>query len=223
VKTTNKSSGGGNGTTPPGAFVSAFADADALKKATAAKLGKLKSSTERASAELVLQKPLSTWFFMTPDDDDMLFSGGTWTDPETKELYFVVPDMWNHSQLEGAVRPTLFVPYVTAAVEGPQVRGIWPVSSATGNTYTDSIHAEVLPKSRVAWVRIWTVKRLQKYRFQEAEDDYGKPTWLEKTIFEQLDIVFPSKRQIQNEGHEVIERLRGRNRSNPPAPAVDPN
>lgn len=225
MKTNSKSSIEGNGATPPaGAFVSAFADAEALKKATAAKLGKLKSSAETAAAaEIVLQKPLATWFFRTPTDDDMLFSGGTWTDPETKELYFVVPGMWSHSQLEGAVRPTLFVPYVTAAIDGPTVHGIWAVSSALGNTYTDSIHAEVLPRSQIAWVRTWTVRLTQKYRFQEAEDDHGEPVWLEKTIFEQLDIVFPNKRQIQSEEPEIIERLKGRKRTKTLTQPADPN
>jgi hypothetical protein len=213
MKTNGKSAGESNGTTPL-AFVSAFADAEALKKATAAKLGRLKVSMETAPAEVILQRPLPTWFFRTPNDDDMLFAGGTWLEPETKELFFITPDMWDCSQLEGAVRPTLFVPYVTAAIEGPSLHGIWPVSTIPGNTYTDSIHGEVLPNSRATWVRTWTTPRTtKKYRWQAAEDDYGEAIWLPKTIFEQLDIVFPEKRQIHNEEHEVIQRLKGRSQS----------
>jgi hypothetical protein len=210
-----------NGAAAP-EIISAFADAEALKKATAAKLGRLKASMEAASTEVILQRPLPTWFFRTPDDDDMLFPGGTWLDPENKELFFVMPNMWGHSQLDGAVRPTLFVPYVTAAIEGPSIHGIWTVSSVLGNT--DSIHADVLPPSRTTWVRTWTVQRTKKYRCQKAEEDYGEPTWLPKTIFQLLDIVFPLKRQIHNEEHEVIRRLEGRNRATPRAQmAVDPN
>jgi hypothetical protein len=216
----------GNGTAappPPSGTGSIFDDAESLKKSTAAKLGKLRASAETASAEVILQRPLSTWFFRTPEDDGMLFSGGTWQDPETKELYFVVPEMWGHSQLEGAVRPTLFVPYVTAATEGPSVHGIWPVSTAMGNTYTDSVHSRILPASRVAWVRTWTSMTAKKYLCQKAEDDYGEPIWLAKTIFEQLGIVFPRKRQIQADEDEIIGRLKGRKRTNTQDPDPDAN
>ena len=203
--------------------MSAFADAEALKQATAAKLGKLKTSMETAPAEIVLQKPLATWFFRTPADDAMLFPGGTWQDPVTSELYFVSPVMWEHEQLEGAVRPTLFVPHVTAATEGPSIHGIWAVSTVGGNTYTDSIHSEVLPKSRVAWVRTWTTRTSKKYRWSEAEDDYGEPIWLPKTIYEQLDMVFPEKKQIQHEQHDVIRRLKGLKKTDTKVGAGDPN
>jgi hypothetical protein len=196
--------------------VSAFADAEALKKATAAKIGKLKSSVE--SAEIILQKPTTKMFFMTPDDDEMLFAGMTWLDPETNELNFVAPNMWEHKHLAGVIRPTLFVPYVTAADEGEPVHGIWAISTLAGNSYTDSIHSRVLPKSRVTWVRTWTVPSTKIYDCCPAEDDYGKPNWLQKTIFEQLDIVFPQKRQIQDEEHPIIRVLAGRKqKSEPPS------
>jgi hypothetical protein len=188
--------------------VSAFADAEALKKATAAKIGKLKSPAE-TSAGIVLQRPLSKWFFMTPDDDEMLFSGGTWLDPETKELYFVTPNMWENKHLVGAIRPTLFVPYVTASAEGEPVHGIWPISTLP-NSYNDSLHTRILPQSRVTWVRVWTLITIKEYTYEPAEDDYGKPTWLAKTIFEQLEIVFPPKRQIQDDDHHIIGVLAGR-------------
>lgn len=214
-----------NGATAPPAAPrkkrgSIFDDVESLKKVTAANINKLKEKTSAASASIILGRPNKKWFFRVPDDDGDMFAGGVWEDPDNRELYYVSPELWEHDQLVGSVRSVLFVPYVTVGSEsGASVHGIWPVSTASGNTYTDSLHREILPLARVSWVRIWADTRAKKYRCQPAEDDYGDPSWLPKTIFQQLSEVFPEKMQVLEDDHPLIDDLRGRKR--PTASAKD--
>ena len=102
----------------------------------------------------------------------------------------------------------LFVPYVTAALEGvPAVHGVWPVSTTPGNTYCDTAQ-EIVEKSRLLWVRMWSNNLKKIYRWKPSDKDFGEPKFLEMTIFEQLKILFGGKKEILGEDHPVIQRLR---------------
>jgi hypothetical protein len=193
----------GNGATVPAASI--FDDVEKLKRETAAKLG---SRTTDGAPELTLGRPCKTWIFRTPKDEDQLFAGAVWEDPDTRITYFVAPDLWELDDFEGALKPVIFVPYVTAAVDTAPIYGVWPVSTTPGNSYCESAQ-DVVERARHSWGRTWPVLTKQIYRWKPSEKDYGEPKWLDLTIFAQLKILFKDKREILSEDHSVIRRCRG--------------
>jgi hypothetical protein len=193
-----------NGATEP-KQASIFDDIEALKRETAAKLSG--RHTADGDPELVLGKPRKTWIFRT--DGTQLFTGAVWEDPDTQITYFVAPRLWDLDDFDGALKPVIFVPYVTAAIDTPAIHGVWPVSTTPGNSYCDSAQ-EPLEKSRHMWIRMWSNNIKKIYRWKPSEQDYGEPKFLDKPIFEQLRVLFKDKRELIDVNHSVIQRLRGR-------------
>jgi hypothetical protein len=187
----------------PGGRRSIFADVEALKVATAAKLGETRRV---AGTELVLHKPKASWYFRTPVDQAMLFPGAVWEDPDNRDLlHFIGPNLWDLEDFEGAWKPVTFVPYVTAGP--PPIHGVWPVSTIGGNTYNSTAWEAVIV-SRTQWVRMWTVRQKGIYRHRISDTDFGEPQWSGLTIFEQLEIAFKD-RETLFETDPLIARLRG--------------
>jgi hypothetical protein len=185
---------------------SIFDDIEALKRETAAKLSSRQPADD--GSELVLGKPRKTWFFRTPSGDGELLTGTLWEDPDTQIAYYVAPRLWDLDDFDGALKPVIFVPYVTAAIDAPAIHGVWPVSTTPGNTFCDSAQ-EVVAQSRRAWVRMWSNNTKKIYRWKPSEHDYGAPKFLDKPIGEQLKILFKD-RELYDESHPIIQRLRGR-------------
>jgi hypothetical protein len=194
--------------TPPPAAAAArsrktsiFRDAEALIALTNAKLGEVR---QVSSIELVLGRPKKTWYFRTPVDTTQLFCGSVWEDPDDKTIYYVSPDLWDLDDFEGALKPCLFAPFVTA--DGT-IHGVWPLGTQVNNTYNSSA-MRILEESRSQWLRMWTVQAKGIFRRQFAQRDYGEPKFLDMSIHGMLEQVF-TDREILDEDHPVIARLRG--------------
>jgi hypothetical protein len=169
-----------NGATAP-KQASIFDDVEKLKRETAAKLSGRRASD--GTPELTLGRPRKTWIFRTPKDEEQLFAGAVWEDPDTRITYFVAPSLWELDDFERALKPVLFVPFVTAAIDAPSMYGVWPVSTTSGNTYCDTAQ-DAVEQSRHVWGRTWPVLGKQIYRWKPSEKDYGEPKWLNLSIFD---------------------------------------
>jgi hypothetical protein len=156
-------------------------------------------------SKVPVRKPQKQEFVRVHPDDAMMLASAIYEDKETRDFYFVAPNMM--PIMLGVASPAILV----TALSRQNVTFIWPVKVANDNGNQNDWFDTAQQGCELAkkkWVRLAADMSLGGYRIYEAQGQLSEPEWPAKTLQELLEVAFRGK-VIDSEDHPVIRRLRG--------------
>lgn len=188
-----------------GAGKSVFSDIAALRSA-------YNSSARISSVELLIsmdvRKPKKTEWFRVHPSDEMQLIAGVHEDQETREVYFIAPNMLPEMQELGVVTPAILHLAITRQNVPMIFLAKLPAEGSSGNSWYDTA-LTAAARAKQKWTRMAADMSLGAYRLWDSLDELQEPSWPDKPFNELLEVAFKN-RVIDNTDHPVIKKLMGR-------------
>jgi len=182
-----------------------FNDLEALQEAM--KDHGLTDTTEEVLLRVPVRKPMKHEYFRVRAGEDNTFNTILFEDKETREIYFVAPNMIPKLRSVGDVFIATLVLFMTKQ----KVLGIFPLKVGADSLVRSGWQATAMQAAELAkanWVRIQADMALAGYRVMKAKGDLGEPEWPETPFKELLNLAFKD-RVIDTEDHPVFNKLLG--------------
>jgi hypothetical protein len=180
-----------------------------------ADIGKLRLSygdcvvgTREVVSKIPVRKPARHEFVRTHASDDMSLITYVFEDKDTREIYFVPPEMtWSMFAL-GELLTVKLIPAVTKQGVALLIPAKLP-NEGTAATGWHETMLVAIERAKKSWIRVSADMALGAYRVFEAVGDLGEPDFPDLSLSQMLEIGFAG-RVIDSEEHAVFKKLVGR-------------
>jgi len=184
---------------------SIFADLDALRLPYGeSALGGAKEVLLR----IPVRKPQRQEFFRIHPDPAMSLTTAIFEEKDTREFYFVSPDMMGSLTELGDISPVVLMLAKTRQNALLMVPFKLPTETSVASGWFETA-LEAAARAKSKWVRMAADMSLGGYRVYEAQGQLDEPEWPSQTFNELLEIAFKNK-VIEGEDHPVFNKLLGR-------------
>jgi hypothetical protein len=164
--------------------------------------------TKEIVSKIPVRKPARHEFVRTSASEEMALVTYAYEDKETREIYFIAPDMVRSMFALGELRTVKLVPAVTKQGVALLIPAKLP-SEGTAMTGWHETMLAAIERAKKTWIRMGADMALGGYRVFEAEGDLGEPDFPDMSLSEMLEIGFKG-RIIDSEDHPVYNKLAGR-------------
>jgi hypothetical protein len=204
VRSSTPSPAAAGGFTPSIDVKALFADVDKLRLP----YGDTALSTIEIMSKIAVRKSTRQEWIRTCLDEQKTLITRIYEDRDTRDFYFIAPNMVQTLYALGEVTAAKLVPAVTR--QGVPL--VIPVKLPAEGSPMSGWHETMLTaveRGSTKWIRISADMALGGYRIYEAIGDLGEPKFPDMPLNDMLEIAFKG-RIIDSEDHPVVEKLAGR-------------
>jgi hypothetical protein len=183
-------------------------------KALFADIGKLRISygegivgTKEIVSKIPVRKPARHEFIRTCANEEMSLITYAYEDKETREIYFVPPEMVRSMFALGELLTVKLVPAVTKQGVALLIPAKLPSEGASATGWHETMLVAI-ERAKKAWIRMSADMGLGGYRIYQAVGDLGEPDFPDLSLGEMLEIGFQGH-VIDSEEHPIFRRLTG--------------
>jgi hypothetical protein len=170
--------------------------------------GGLMVGTREIVSKIPVRKPARQEFYRVRVGEEWSLVTYAFEDKDTREIYFVPPEMVRSVFALGELLTVKLVPAVTKQGVTLLIPAKLP-SEGTSMTGWHETMLVAIERAKTSWIRVSADMALGGYRVFAAVGDLGEPEFPDMSLSEMLEIAFKG-RVIDSEDHPVFRKLVGR-------------